>query len=71
MRRTMSETELLSIVFLIAVVWLYLLNCGTVATADMYTDSAHGSATYGVNRPSVDHPTGDCAHCHDSLDDSI
>jgi hypothetical protein len=67
---TMSEIRLPTALIVVAAL-LYVLSCGNVAIADTYADSAHGSAAYGVNRPSADHPTGDCAHCHDSLDDSI
>lgn len=37
----------------------------------IYTDSAHGNSTYGVNRTSLNSPinfgysTGNCAHCHE------
>jgi len=48
-------------------VWAY------VATADMYTDSAHGNIDpgYGVNRSGTDYDIGDCAHCHETFEDSI
>ena len=41
------------------------------ATADVYTDSAHGNNVEGVNRSSVDHPTGDCVHCHETFDNPV
>ena len=59
-----------------ALVWI--LSCGNVATAfDFHADSAHGNTGYGVNRsgtecpPGTPCPTGACAHCHDTFDDSI
>ena len=36
-----------------------------------YSESAHGNLTTGVNRSGASYPTGDCAHCHDTFDDSI
>ena len=57
---------------------LGVLVCAYVATADMYTDTAHGNATYGVDRENhTECPAGttcepgDCTHCHDPFDPSI
>jgi len=58
-------------------VFLYLLSTGDVATAEMYTESAHGDPVSGVNRSGTECPTGtpcpqgDCAHCHETFDNSI
>ena len=61
-----------------------VLSCGDVAFAfDFHADSAHGNNDpapgYGVNRstatcenwPGGICSIGDCAHCHDTFDDSI
>ncbi len=57
-------------------VFLCILSCGNVATADIYADSAHGDTSYGVNRSGTPddelrYHTGSCAHCHDTFDDAI
>ncbi len=50
---------------------VWVLSCGDVAFAfDFHADSAHGNTTDGVNRSSKDYPTGDCANCHETFDDS-
>lgn len=53
-------------------VLLFVLACliADPASAGPYLDSAHGNATYGVNRSSIDSTytafaTGNCAHCHE------
>ena len=56
------------LVILIAAVSVSLYR-GT-ADAGVYLDSAHGHATYGVNRSGAtgfptDYPEGFCAHCHE------
>jgi hypothetical protein len=56
----------------------WVLSCDDVVAAPTYADSAHGNASYGVNRsdvlPDPDHPDaydiGACAHCHALFDDS-
>ena len=53
----------------ISLVWV--LNCPHVATADPYDSSAHGNTTYGVNRSGAGYDIGECAHCHDTFNDSI
>ena len=50
---------------------VWVLSASGVAASDMYTDSAHGNTTYGVNRSDAGYETGDCAHCHDTFDDSL
>jgi len=68
-----------STVFIVVVVLISALSCGNVATADMYTDSAHGNDSSGVNRstatcenwPGGQCVTGSCAHCHDTFDPTI
>lgn len=45
-------------------VWA-LTCCGDVVTAAPYTDSAHGSTVYGVNRSGTQYAIGDCANCHE------
>jgi hypothetical protein len=68
MQITGSKAQYLPTTILIIVgvlVWAY------VATADMYTDSAHGNSLEGVNRSGTDHPIGDCAHCHETFDNSV
>ncbi|MBW1859530.1 MAG: hypothetical protein JRI70_05485 [Deltaproteobacteria bacterium] len=48
-----------------------------LATADMYSDSAHGNPAYGVDRtdlecpPGTPCPQGDCTHCHETFDPSL
>jgi hypothetical protein len=46
----------------------WVLSCGYPATADAYTDSAHGDPLYGVNRSGAGHEIGYCAHCHETFD---
>ncbi len=61
----------------VVVVLMWVLSCGNVAAADIYADSAHGNASYGVNRtgtecpPGTLCPTGECVHCHETFDPSI
>jgi hypothetical protein len=58
--------------------FLLLTRPPHMAMADVYTDSAHGNVTSGVNRstaicenwPNGVCTTGDCAHCHDTFDDT-
>jgi len=76
MQITRSKIQYLpTTVFIVVVVLISALSCGDVVTADMYTDSAHGNTDpepgYGVNRSGIDHPIGDCTHCHDTFDPSI
>ena len=76
---TKSKIQYLPTTILIVVVLLvWVLSFSGMATAGTYADSAHGNATYGVNRsdvvPDPDHPDaydiGACAHCHDTFDSS-
>jgi cytochrome c553 len=67
MQNTRSRIQYLPMTILIVLgvlVWAY------AAAADMYSDSAHGNAdpepAYGVHRSGIDHPIGDCAHCHET-----
>lgn len=74
-----SKIQYLPTTLLVVVgVFVWVLSSSGVATAG-YTDSAHGNATYGVNRSNVvedpDHPDaydiGACTHCHDTFDPTI
>jgi hypothetical protein len=66
-------------ILIIVALFVWVVNSSGVATADMYTDSAHGNDSSGVNRSNVvedpDHPDaydiGACTHCHDTFNDSI
>jgi hypothetical protein len=70
MQTTRSKIEYLPTTILIIVtLFVWVLSFSDIATADMYTDSAHGDHTSGVNR-SVEYGTGDCAHCHETFDGS-
>jgi len=62
---------LTSSILIILALFVWLLISSGVATADVYTDSAHGNTTYGVNRSGAGHTTGACAHCHDTFDPAI
>ncbi|MBW2172561.1 MAG: hypothetical protein JRF69_11415, partial [Deltaproteobacteria bacterium] len=57
-------------ILIAAGVLLWVFSFSGMATADMYTDSAHGNngpdPAYGVNRVDKEDPIGDCAHCHDA-----
>jgi len=58
---------------------VWALSWANIATADVYTDSAHGDTIDGVNRststcenwPGEECVTGSCAHCHDTFDPNI
>lgn len=52
-----------------ALVWV--MGSGEVATASMYTDSAHGNDLCGVNRSGTGYTRGACTHCHETFDGSI
>ena len=64
---------------MVMVVLVWVLSSSGVATADMYTDSAHGNDSSGVNRstatcenwPGGVCSIGSCAHCHDTFDPTI
>jgi predicted CXXCH cytochrome family protein len=70
------------LILLPALIWVF--SSPHVATAG-YADSAHGNASYGIDRstpacqypnPSpppdlLECPTGSCAHCHDTFDSGI
>ena len=66
-------------IFIVGIVLVWLLSFGGVAIADVYSDSAHGNTSDGVNRstavcenwPGGVCSTGSCAHCHDTYDESI
>lgn len=65
-----TQYKLGTILIIVAFFVWGLISSG-VATADVYTDSAHGNTTYGVNRSGTGYTTGACAHCHDTFDSSI
>ncbi|MDY6990732.1 MAG: cytochrome c3 family protein [Thermodesulfobacteriota bacterium] len=54
---------------------VWVLTSGGVASASVYTDSAHGNADpppgYGVNRSGTGYDIGACTNCHDTFDESI
>ncbi|MDY6990735.1 MAG: cytochrome c3 family protein [Thermodesulfobacteriota bacterium] len=56
---------------IIAAALAWFLSFGGLAAAGSYADSAHGNASYGVNRPSKPEPTGACAHCHETADTAV
>jgi hypothetical protein len=69
MQITRFKIQYLPTAMLILVgVLVWMLSCGDVARAESYTASAHGKK---VNRSGTGYPQGDCAHCHDTFDDSI
>jgi hypothetical protein len=65
-----------TIIFIVAGVFVWVLSSSGAATADTYSDSAHGNDSSGVNRsnatcenwPGGECVTGSCAHCHDTFD---
>jgi hypothetical protein len=68
------------VILVVAGAFLWALRCPDMATADGYTNTAHGNAGYGVDRstppceygdPAQACPTGSCAHCHDTFDPSL
>ena len=61
---------LLSIILTVVTAFVWLMSSGQVATASIYTDSAHGNDSYGVNR-SESYTIGACTHCHETFDFSI
>jgi hypothetical protein len=60
-------------ILLVVGVLVWVLSSLGGAGADMYTDSAHGNSDpgYGVNRSGTDYDIGDCAHCHETFDNSV
>lgn len=68
-----------TIIWIVVGLFMWALSYGDVATADVYSDSAHGNTRYGVNRSNVvedpDYPDryaiGACIHCHGTFDASI
>ena len=63
-------------ILIIVALFVWGLISSGVATADVYTDSAHGNTDppplgYGVNRSGTGYTTGACAHCHDTFDSNI
>ena len=58
-------------VFILVGVLVWILSCGDPAPAfDFHADTAHGNTSYGVNRSGTGYPRGECAHCHDTFDQS-
>jgi cytochrome c553 len=53
---------------IIAGVLLWVFSFSDMATAGIYTESAHGDNSEGVNRLGSD--VGDCTHCHDTFEKS-
>jgi hypothetical protein len=65
-------------VLIFVAVFVWVIGPVNVAMAfDFHIDSAHGSNSYGVNRPGTECPTGtpcptgDCTHCHDTFQKTI
>ena len=72
MQITRSKTQYLHTTILILVgVSAWVMSCGYPATADAYTDSAHGDPLHGVNRSGAVHDIGYCAHCHETFDPNV
>ncbi len=66
--------------FSIRIFWVTLLSVTAVlfavfqigdVSADYHADSAHGNSSFGVDRSGTTYAVGDCAHCHDTFDESI
>jgi hypothetical protein len=55
-------------ILLLATLWV-LSSSHPVAAG--YADAAHGDGTIGVNRSGAAYATGDCAHCHETFQESI
>ena len=61
-------------ILIIVALFVWGLISSDVATADVYTDSAHGNTSYGVKRKGTtgtEYTIGACAHCHDTFDRNI
>jgi cytochrome c553 len=74
MQNTRYKTRYFSFSILIVVgvlVWVLMAHYAIAWAAATYTDSAHGNASYGVNRSGTGYTIGSCAHCHDTFDSSI
>jgi hypothetical protein len=67
----LKKKRLLAKMLMVLGVLVWMFNGGYVAADDTYTDSAHGSASHGVNRPSKGDATGDCVHCHETSDPPV
>jgi hypothetical protein len=55
-------------IFVIVGVLVWVLSSAPMAIAGVYADSAHGNTSYGVDRSGATYSTGDCAHCHETVD---
>jgi len=82
MQMTRPKIQYLPTIILIVVgvlVWVFMASDAIAWYPATYAGSAHGNNSEGVNRSNVvtdpDHPDayniGECAHCHDTFDDSI
>jgi hypothetical protein len=59
-------------VFIVAAaVCFSMLSIEAAAGVASYGGSAHGDGSTGVYREGANHTQGDCAHCHDTFDDTI
>ncbi|MDY6990736.1 MAG: hypothetical protein SWQ30_22065 [Thermodesulfobacteriota bacterium] len=56
---------------LLAALLMSVACFGNMASAEVYSDSAHGDTSTGVMREGTSYPQGNCTHCHDSYDGSI
>ena len=65
--------QLSTTIFIVLCVLLWVFTHSNVIAWDpaTYPDSAHGNSLEGVNRSGAGYDIGDCAHCHDTFDDSI
>jgi hypothetical protein len=59
------------LLILAVLVWVFMASDAVAWHAATYADSAHGDPDSGVNRSDAVYPTGSCAHCHDTFNDSI
>jgi hypothetical protein len=64
-------------ILIVVGVLFWVLSIDLAVAFDFQADWAHGNESAGVNRLDTecplgtDCPTGDCAHCHDTFDDSV
>jgi hypothetical protein len=78
MKTTKLKPQCLPTTVIMVVLFAWVFSFSGVATADTYTDSAHGNSTYGVDRKEHSEcpsgttcQPGDCTHCHDTFNPSV
>jgi hypothetical protein len=60
------------VILIVVPTLVWVIGSVYVATAfDFHADSAHGNTSYGVNRSGTQYDPGECAHCHDTFEQSI